>query len=85
MCKITRDERSLIQMKLLHYKNDLIRQQKERRDKKLNKNVTEAAKNDDTPPKDGTIQPPRFPWEQKQQRQPRNKGKGRGKNNLVIT
>ncbi len=82
MTKINKEERILINMKLCHHKNELIRNQKEKREKKAANN---AAKNDENP---GTSKPDQtdFPWEQKQQWPQRNRGrgKGRGKDSLIV-
>ncbi len=85
MKRITMDEKSLINMKLLHYNNELIRQQKDKRDKKTKKPTGEASKNDGETPPQNQEATNQFPWEQKPQRQrPKGRGKPRGKNFLNL-
>ncbi len=73
MKRITVEEKVLINMKLLHYKNELMRAHKERGNKKGKPEP--AAKNDETP--STSKDQPTFPWNQKQQRQPRAKQRAR--------
>ncbi len=83
MKKINSDE-NLIYTKLLHHKNELIRAQKEKNEKKMDKFTSEPAENIEENP--GTSKKDQqFPWNQKQQRPQRNRGRGgRGKNNLLL-
>ncbi len=62
MTRINDDERQLILMKLLHYKNDLIRQHRDRREGKKPKNTQTASKNEEQPTTSRDAQ--KFPWEQ---------------------
>ena len=81
MTGVTQDEQRLIALKLIHYKNTLMRAQREKMEAKQRKFATKEAapKNDPTTSNDTTD----FPWAQLNQRQPGEgaRGRRRGRNN----
>ncbi len=83
MAGITKDEKKLITLKLIAYKNELIREYRERSEKKGNK-ATEKRIEDSNPSTSESGPKNKFPWDQRPQRPPR-KGRGRQqKNSLTI-
>ncbi len=83
MTGITRDEKTLIYLKLIAYKNELIRQYRDRSDKKGAK-AFEKRVQDSNPTDPDSTPKNKFPWEARPQR-PQRKGRGRQqKNSLQI-
>ncbi len=82
MEKLNKEELNLMAMKMIRHKNEWINQQKDKREKKINKAVDskngEATTSTESAPKN-----PRFPWDQKPQRN-RSRGRGKGLNTLNI-
>lgn len=77
---VNKEEKRLLSLKLVHYKNVLVKQQLARDEKKTqNVNAEDDQKNN---PKEGTStekeQDQQFPWEQRPQRSNTNRGRGRG-------
>ncbi len=82
MVGITEDEKTLIVLKLVAYKNELIRNHRTTYDKKTNKN--NERRTQESNPSTSTDDAPKnqFPWDQKPPR-PQKRGRGRPKKNLM--
>ncbi len=61
MEKITKEERSLLLMKLLHHKNEWIKAQKDKREKKFTRNMD--SKNKEAGTSEQVNRPQKFPWD----------------------
>ncbi len=84
MRKITNDEKALINMKIIRFKNETLRQHKEKREKKGFNRNQQTTKNEQQPTTTAAAMQT-FPWEQRPQRAPcRGRGRGRGRNTMQM-